>query len=397
MLASRDGQVMQTTAAEYKVPLLAAPAMPMEQLARVTTLAVSYLDASEMSTESLQAVQDAVSACEAVAAGESLTSSTSECDFSPYFLRLSSRVDSVLYVNETAVTFTLSSSYAAEVRVWNGDATLLMADGVTTHSLCETDVSCSALTVDDESDADALLEVAEAALERAGFLVEEDGARRMLGGDRRSVDSSAVRDQKYCVEKALQSRKSLPMPPPSPTSKSPLPMPPPPSMPPLAPSGDAYLWNPSEEFRTYSSVWGNADWASESMLDSPSAWVSQSNMGGEWMTIDTYNPDAYVVGVVTQPRFGGAQGVTRFQVEVSADGSSWTAMENRARCVPDYPTMFCSAQGGDVKTYSYFSTGVNARYVKFTPIQHYGHKSMRAGVIAVGVPLYGDFPYELIG
>lgn len=56
--------------------------------------------------------------------------------------------------------------------MWNGEATLKMADN-TTYDLCESDVTCSALMVSDASNAAALVEQATAALTNGGFDASE--------------------------------------------------------------------------------------------------------------------------------------------------------------------------------------------------------------------------------
>ena len=48
--------------------------------------------------------------------------------------------------------FELGVPSVHQVRVWNGDATVTMADGHTTHGVCESDVTCSALKVSDTHD-----------------------------------------------------------------------------------------------------------------------------------------------------------------------------------------------------------------------------------------------------
>ena len=172
-LSSRDGRVMQTSPAEYRVPLMVAPVLPVERLAQVGSLTVAYVDAAYVSNETVAAV----AACletnpdtldnddDADADGPSFED---VCGFADPRVRLSARVDSALRINATAVTFRLANSAATEVRVWNGRATLQMTDGGA-HDVCESAVSCSALTLSDGANATALVAAAEDALAQAGF------------------------------------------------------------------------------------------------------------------------------------------------------------------------------------------------------------------------------------
>ena len=169
MLTTRGGTVMQTTAAEYPLPLIVAPVLEQAQLAKISSLTVSYIDTSYMSVEAVDAMINCINLDDA-------TPHVS-CDVEPPRARLSARVESVLKVNTTAAIFSLASTVASEVRVWNGDATVILADG-TLRDLCESDVSCSALTVSDESNATELVHAAEAALVQAGF--DAESARRHL-------------------------------------------------------------------------------------------------------------------------------------------------------------------------------------------------------------------------
>ena len=52
--------------------------------------------------------------------------------------------------------------------MWNGEATVVLASGEERY-VCAADMQCSALMVDDASEADALLAAAEAALVAGGF------------------------------------------------------------------------------------------------------------------------------------------------------------------------------------------------------------------------------------
>ena len=65
------------------------------------------------------------------------------------------------------------------------------------------------------------------------------------------------------------------------------------------------------------------------MLDSAQAWSAQHNVVGQHMTINAGSV-VDMMGVVTQGRSDSSQWVTSFQVQVSVDGSTFTAVDSGA-------------------------------------------------------------------
>ena len=68
-------------------------------------------------------------------------------------------IDGVQWHNHTATAFSIQSGFATELRVWNGEVSLLLADGNEVE-LCAAVVRCSSLTVNDALEAESKLEEA---------------------------------------------------------------------------------------------------------------------------------------------------------------------------------------------------------------------------------------------
>ncbi len=62
-------------------------------------------------------------------------------------------------------------------------------------------------------------------------------------------------------------------------------------------------------------------------LDSPQAWSAGVSDQNQWMEMDMVQV-LPMAGVVTQGRAEGGQLVTNYRVSVSADGKTWTAVDN---------------------------------------------------------------------
>ena len=127
-LAANDGHVMKTSKALVPVPLAAAPVLKPEKLEGVDSITVSYFDPDV------------------------------EMD-----VRVNTQVAAVLLYSNIHVKFETVSPTVKEVEIKDGEATVTLADG-TVANVCESNVQCSALMVDDAANADALLEEAIAAL-----------------------------------------------------------------------------------------------------------------------------------------------------------------------------------------------------------------------------------------
>ena len=119
-LASNDGHVMKTSKALTPVPLLAAPVLPQEQLEGIDSITVSYVDPT-LQTK----------------------------------VRGNMQIAAAFHVSKTRVKLETASATVKEVLIWDGKATVTLADG-STADVCESDVRCSALMVDDAAQSDAL-------------------------------------------------------------------------------------------------------------------------------------------------------------------------------------------------------------------------------------------------
>ncbi|CAK0837581.1 unnamed protein product, partial [Prorocentrum cordatum] len=133
--------------------------------------------------------------------------------------------------------------------------------------------------------------------------------------------------------------------------------------------------NVPELDRSYSSIWHSqspGDTYAQSMVDSPQAWSSLHNSFGDWMQMDL-GMVAEVEGVVTQGRNSAfcCQWVTSFEVAVSLDGISWSAVDGN----------FTGNSDEDTKLYSLFQSTELARYVRIFALTSYNHVSMRAAVL----------------
>ena len=112
VLADDEGRGMQTVEASTPLPLVAAPVLRKDQLLSIKTLSVKTAAPEQPDRE----------------------------------MKASFAIASVHWYNLTAVWFETETH--DEIRVWNGEATLVTAAGVVLP-LCEADVTCSAFTVDD--------------------------------------------------------------------------------------------------------------------------------------------------------------------------------------------------------------------------------------------------------
>lgn len=165
VLTTLEGDVVQTSPAVYPLPLIVAPVLPLETLHRLPSLTFSYLDPETLSDESLALIQTCARSPDGA-----------ECDEPLPKVSLSSSIAGVIKVNDTAVIFGLASKLATELRVWNGAAIVTLADGLS-YDVCESDLTCSALSFHEEANSTALVEAADAALLAGGF---GDGDRRQL-------------------------------------------------------------------------------------------------------------------------------------------------------------------------------------------------------------------------
>jgi hypothetical protein len=106
-------------------------------------------------------------------------------------------------------------------------------------------------------------------------------------------------------------------------------------------------------------------------LDSYQGWsAGTANNGTDYLQYDLKSP-RWVQGIVTQGRANSSQWVTSAKVDVSIDNVNWTTAATSLTLNTDQNT----------KKYNNFSNVMYARYVRVTPINVYGHASMRLGVL----------------
>jgi len=133
------------------------------------------------------------------------------------------------------------------------------------------------------------------------------------------------------------------------------------------------LINPMEYYRSYSSIYKSSQHGTgyaRSMLDSEQGWSAAQPVAGEYLIMDI-GQSLLIGGVVTQSRADMPwEYVTGYTVEISLDGSSWTALSGLYHSGP---------HGGVVQM---FPSPVQARYVKIVCQTYNAWMSMRAGVLA---------------
>ena len=108
-------------------------------------------------------------------------------------------------------------------------------------------------------------------------------------------------------------------------------------------------------------------------LDSDQAWSAGKNSKGEWWQMDL-GTTKEVGGVVTQGRTTHDQYVTKYKVQTSTDGNSWT-WANAGE------VFTANTAANNVKVENRFAWRVSARYVRIVVEDWNGHISMRAGVL----------------
>ena len=137
--------------------------------------------------------------------------------------------------------------------------------------------------------------------------------------------------------------------------------------------------NPSEDQRSYSSVYSNSAIGTayaRSMLGSAQAWSAATNAAGQWMAIDLGSTMS-VRGVVTTGRQGNSQWVKTYTVATSTDSNCATATYADV----DSGQTFTGNANWNMEVKNAFGATVQARCVKIVVKTWQGHISMRAGVL----------------
>jgi len=103
-----------------------------------------------------------------------------------------------------------------------------------------------------------------------------------------------------------------------------------------------------------------------STLSSDTCWADKYTRTGGWIQMDL-GENTMISGVITMGRNDALQWVTRIKVETRVDGSSWDVVLNDVPSNTDTTTQVTNE----------FSQLVNARYVRITVLEYFGHPSMR--------------------
>ena len=106
-------------------------------------------------------------------------------------------------------------------------------------------------------------------------------------------------------------------------------------------------------------------------INSPVGWITSSNTNA--VIILDLGSEKFVKGVQTQGRgLGNEQWVETAKIEYAKQSGTWISVIDSATLNSDKNTIVTNN----------FDEIVLARYVRLTPIDYYGHKSMRMGVLA---------------
>ena len=150
LLSDNNDGVIQTGDAAFRVPLLAAPTLPLNLLQTIDLMTMTV----------------PIYASNGTVTGTHLRAE---------------KVSSVDVINDVRITFNLATG--DYIQIWDGDADIYEVDpngNVRNYPLCTTDVTCAAFEVSSASNADAYLATAQAALEAAGFSITSASGRRRL-------------------------------------------------------------------------------------------------------------------------------------------------------------------------------------------------------------------------
>ena len=106
-------------------------------------------------------------------------------------------------------------------------------------------------------------------------------------------------------------------------------------------------------------------------IDASQGWSAGSaNSGTDYLQYDLLSP-RWVQGIITQGRSNAAQWVTSAKVETSIDNINWAIASSSMVLNSDQNT----------KVSNNFTKVMFARFVRVTPINVYGHASMRLGIL----------------
>jgi len=115
----------------------------------------------------------------------------------------------------------------------------------------------------------------------------------------------------------------------------------------------------------------------DATLDGPRYWRASSEEAGEWYQMDLGSVKE-VAGIVTQGHgpVGDCYMVTSYKVQASLNDHDFEYVDGGNLFRGTQP-----ADGGDSKVESFFSTVVQARFVKIMPQSWHRHQNMRAAVL----------------
>ncbi len=145
--------------------------------------------------------------------------------------------------------------------------------------------------------------------------------------------------------------------------------------------------------RAYSSIDGvttiddtvkNTNVNAQSMIDSTSGWLPKTDDSEPFISLDLGGLYS-VRGVFTQSHASGTGDVSKYTVETSTDGSSWTPVDANKKFTHDYGWKG-SSEGWNKRSLGTFADAIQARYVKIKPVEKVASKryAMRVGLYAAG-------------
>ncbi|XP_027059482.1 neurogenic locus Notch protein-like [Pocillopora damicornis] len=109
------------------------------------------------------------------------------------------------------------------------------------------------------------------------------------------------------------------------------------------------------------------------------AWSARHNNINQWLQVDLGSAFIKVTGVATQGRYNYNQWVTKYKLQYSNDGATFTYYKEPGQTAD---MVFSGNTDRNTVVYHFLNAPVTARYIRFQPVTWSGHISMR-------VELYG--------
>ncbi|CAH3034577.1 unnamed protein product [Pocillopora meandrina] len=118
--------------------------------------------------------------------------------------------------------------------------------------------------------------------------------------------------------------------------------------------------------------------------DSGGSWSAGNNNSSQWLQIDLLDQRNNVTRVATQGRHDASQWVTKYKLQHSKDGISFSFYREPGDTAVKVILVFVFDGNKDRNSivYNELNPPITARFIRFQPVSWYGHISMR-------VELYG--------